>query len=476
MSRSRMSVVVFSLALISTLGAGFAGASETEGLPAAEWLIATVDDTREVGYNVSVAVDPETGHTYISYYDGDYGDLWLAWTGTPVGNCGPNNTWECRIVDSDGIVGKYNSIAVGGPAGPFANIFITYYDVLNGSLKVFEGEVNRGTGEVTGGTYVISEGDPGSNTFFGTETSVGLSGSGTPHIAYQMEAFGEDGVMYAFRVSPGTGNCGHGNAAGYWQCIIVESKDGIGDFIDIDVGAGEVPSIAFSTAHEAHPYPMIATLGGTGTLCDANNGWSCTKIRPDDIYDDTGDYLSFEIPTGGEKHLAYRNSTQGSLEWAKFVGPFNGNCGPGDDSYQCEWIDGIGPGTSPAGIDMKIDSDGNPIIAYQDLESGSEDLKIARPTGGLGWPAAANCGPLNPVYLPTWFCETLEEGSVASSYAYGGLSIALNTNDEAAVAYREYYFDSATYSGRLKIALESISIFLDGFESGNTTRWSEVVP
>ena len=113
--------------------------------PASDWLIATVDAIREVGYNVSVAVDPETGHTYISYYEGVDGDLWLARTGAPVGNCGPGNTWECQVLDSTGVVGKYSSIAVGG-TGPVASLYICYYDVTNGSLKVVEGSVERSNG------------------------------------------------------------------------------------------------------------------------------------------------------------------------------------------------------------------------------------------------------------------------------------------------------------------------------------------
>ncbi len=117
MSQSRMAGSVSCVALIATLGATLAGASDHEALPAAEWLIATVDSTREVGYNVSVAVDPETGHTYISYYEGIDGDLWLARTGAPVGNCGSGNTWECRVLDSDSIVGEYSAIAAAGWIG-----------------------------------------------------------------------------------------------------------------------------------------------------------------------------------------------------------------------------------------------------------------------------------------------------------------------------------------------------------------------
>ena len=86
-----------------------------------------------------------------------------------------------------------------------------------------------------------------------------------------------------------------------------------------------------------------------------------------------------------------------------------------------------------------------------------------------------NCGPDSGI-MYEWFCETLEEGSIASSYAHGGLSIDLTANDEAAVAYRELFWDTVIEKGRLKIAIEPFSIFLDGFETGNTSRWSAAVP
>ena len=455
------------------VGAGPALASEPEGYPASEWLLEYIDVTREVGYNVSVATDPFTGDTYISYYEGTVGgDLWLARTGAPTGNCGPGNTWECQLLDSAGIVGKYSSIAVGGPVGPSANIYITYYDALNGSLKVFEGEVDRGTGVLTGDTYVIESGDPGNTVYMGTETSVDLSGSGTPHIAYQVDVGAAQAVKYAMRVAPGTGNCGEGSGAGYWQCSNVQLDIGIGDFIDLDIGPGGIPNIAFSTTNETYTYPMIATLVGSGGTCNNTDLWTCAPIR--NVNEDTGEYLAFEIATGGVKQLAYRNATMESLEWAKYVGPGSGNCGPGDDSYQCEWIDDIGPGGLPSGIDMKTDGDGLPIIVYQNASSGDRDLDIARPVGGLPG-SGGNCGPLSPFMEHMWLCETLDAGDINHAEAVGGLSIALNANDEATVAYREL-FGIPPDEGRLKVAMEPQSIFVDGFESNDTSAWTSTTP
>jgi hypothetical protein len=458
----------FILALSS--GAVFATEPAARDLssPASEWFIGIVDGTREVGYNVSVATDPVTGDMYISYYEGNDGDLWLARTGAPTGNCGPNNAWECQVVDSAGVVGKYSSIAVGG-SGPVASLYISYHDVTNGSLKVIEGGVTRATGVLTYSSYVVESGNPAGSVYRGTATSVTLAGDGTPHIGYQVNTFASQEVWHAVRVSPGSGNCGAA-AGDDWECSSVHVDAGIGGYIDIDVGPGGVTNIAFSTTMGTNTYPMIAIEVTWAGTCSAD-GWTCWSIEHPG--EDTGDYLSFEIANDGIKHLVYRNATTESLEWAFYADP-NGNCGPFQAYFQCEWIDDIGPGTSPAGIDMKTDSDGDPIIAYQDLESGYEDLKIARPVGGLPG-SGGNCGPLSAFMEHMWLCETLEEGNLSHSEAYGGLSVALNANDEAAVAYRELWGAPPT-DPRLKIALEPISIFLDGFETGNTSRWSAVVP
>lgn len=452
------------------------GAEGPEGVPANEWLIGTVDSTREVGYDVSVATDPITGDMYISYYEGDDGDLWLARTGAPSGNCGPGNQWDCQVVATSGVVGKYSSIAVSG-TGTIAAVWISYYDETFGHLKIAKWRIDRVTGAlVTAESYTVDPGDLGGTGIRkGTRTSVTINASGNPEIAYQV-TFTSDtrSVKHAYPVAPGTGNCGYGAGLDSWQCEGVHIADGIGDEVDIDVGPGGVTYIAFSVKNSGGGWlhPTIATDVGSGGSCSSGT-FQCAPIEH--FGANTGEYLAFEVAVGGVKHLAYRNETTDSLEWARYVGPGLGNCGPGDDSYQCEWIDDIGFETVPAGIDMKIDDNGQPIIVYQDQESGSEDLKIARPLSATPWGPVPNCGPDSGI-MYEWFCETLEEGTIASSYARGGLSIDLNAKDEAAVAYRELFWDTVTERGRLKIATEPISIFLDGFEIGNSSRWSATVP
>ena len=479
MCQSRSASLVFCVALIFTLGVSLAGASGTEALPAADWLIATVDDTREVGYNVSVAVDPVTGHTYISYYEGVDGDLWLARTGAQVGNCGPGNTWECRVIDSDGIVGKYSSIAVGGPYGVNETVlYIAYHDVTTGSLKVVHGSVNRATGALSITGDIIDLGEPAAGVVMGMQTAVTIGGLDTPHIAYQSEDTGVQVVKYATPVAPGTGNCGPGNT---WECSEVQHATGdytgVGDFLDIQLDNIGVPNIAFSTTGDTHDYPIVAHLVASGGSCNSGDLWECARIRHDLDTDDTGEHLSLWISPGGVRHLAYRNATIHSLEWAR-DGILDGNCGSGW-YWDCEWIDDIGPGASPSGIDI-LTAGYHPIIVYQDVEPtfGYHDLKVARPVEATSWGPLANCGPLSPgTHFRTWSCEDLDLGGLSHAEAEGGLSMAQFSNGEVVVAYRELFDPiSGPDEGRLKVAIEFQGLFNDGFESGDTTRWSAVVP
>jgi len=457
--------------LILGLGPGVVIALESEGAgesnPAADWFVGTIDAIREVGYNVSVATDPETGETYISYYEGVDGDLWLARTGAPVGNCGPGNTWKCQVLDSTGVVGKYSSIAVGGQ-GPLAKLFISYHDVNSGSLKVFEGEVDRATGVLSGAPYIVDQGTPAGGVYIGTATAAAISDSGTAHIAYQETSGATKAVKHATKVIPSFGNCGPGDS---WRCGTIHLDVEVGDFIDIDIAPDGDPVIAFSSASGNDAYPVIASRVASGGSCNSSDVWNCSFIHHS--WFETGEYVSIAIDDDS-LYLAYRNESTRMLEVASLVGAANGNCGLWD-SYQCDSIDDMGLGGVPSGIDMEIDDDGHPIIAYHDLELGFHDLKIAWPVGGLS--LLGNCGPLNALMLHMWRCETLNEGDVSHAEAYGGLSIALNANGEAAVAYREL-FDPilSPEEGRLKVALEPISIFLDGFESGDTLEWTDTVP
>jgi len=134
-----LSVILLLLAAGSSLArepqpAGPSEAVGVNAIPAANapWFNIDVDTIGDTGQYTSVAIDPSSGTTYISYYDATKEVLRVAVNVGSDGNCGPNNEWECQTVDSGADFGKYSSIAVNSDS---RIVGIAYYDATNGKLK-----------------------------------------------------------------------------------------------------------------------------------------------------------------------------------------------------------------------------------------------------------------------------------------------------------------------------------------------------
>ncbi len=103
------------------------------------WVTSLVDDTRKgmdsravCGRYNSIAVD-DSGYVHISYFDAstdsDDNDLKYA--------TNKSGSWVVTTLDSEGIVGMYTSLALNiGNVNRRGKIFISYYDMTNGALKL----------------------------------------------------------------------------------------------------------------------------------------------------------------------------------------------------------------------------------------------------------------------------------------------------------------------------------------------------
>jgi outer membrane protein assembly factor BamB len=142
----------------------------------ASWDIHIVDSGIGAGwpYNHiqnSIALDA-TERPHIAYRDDLSQDLkYAAWTGS---------TWVVETVDSAGNVGLGVSLAMDASGG----VFISYRDLTNGTVKI---AVNQGSGWQI---EVVDTGLGGSN-WDQSFTSVALSSSGSPTIAYYDAANGD---------------------------------------------------------------------------------------------------------------------------------------------------------------------------------------------------------------------------------------------------------------------------------------------
>jgi len=424
----------------------------------APWFIETVDSTGDIGRHASVAVDPGSGMTFISYHDRDEGGtLNLARYLGSGGDCGPDNAWNCQLLDSFGSPGEYNAIAT-YPSGDGVKIIVSYYNSVLGALKYVDGYAEGS--DFSWSVHTIDSGDPPGGILAGLHTSVKFDSAGVPHIAYQRYGISsiEEEQWYAYWVGNGTGNCGEVSVADDWQCGAIHSDEGVGMHASLDLDGDDDPSIAYYDSIRGHPW--VAQYIGAGGNCGPSNDWYCRKVHRPTL--DIGQYVSLYVEDSGLPHIAYHNVTNGSLEYAEWVGS-GGNCGFNGASLQWQWqcdeIDDTGTSLTSMGVAIAGDEAGYPIVVYQD---GSEDLapaalKMARPHVALDPNVVPNCGPQD-LFL-TWRCDIIDGGGSYADEA-GSASLFVNSAGLATIAYHELDTYAYPVEGNLKAAYQRLQVFL----------------
>ena len=405
-----------------------------QAAPSLSWKVQTVDAALDFGQYVSTAIDPGNDIPYISYFDATSGHLRLASPVTSPANCGPNNSWWCRTVDSNPKVGKYSSTAI-SKSGSTWKLGISYLDETNHSLKY---AVYTCFGSICGWTFETIDSPLAPPRF----TSLTFDSDLLPHIAYQSDCGPScSSLKYASYVGSG-GNCG----AGKWRCDTVKNVG--------YAGYGLYPSLALNGSNRpriAHYDSFFGNLGyawdcGSGSCgnCGPGNTWQC------DVMDSTGNvglFPSLHIDKGASDNarIAYYDSTNGKLKYVTIPGTI-GNCGPlffGIRIWQCDVIDNMGASlTGYAGVSLGVDPAGKPLIAYLDASDPQTPtlLKVAQPTS---LPGNGNCGP-----IANWECATVDGGG---SWTNEGsfVSLAFNSTGKPIMAY--YEEDNYT-DGNLKVA------------------------
>jgi len=417
--------------LLLAVGAGLAyGPQPTESSEAVDlsadlaanfpWVNIEVDTPGSVGQYTSVAIDPSSGKTYISYYDATKEALRMAVNVGSGGNCGPNNDWYCQYVDSLGNVGMYSSIAVNPLTG---GIGIAYYDATNGKLKYAYCASTPACSSWS--RYTVDKGIfPVS--FAGLYTSLKFAPNGRPIIAYYFDnPSGVDALKMAYHMFEGEqGNCGYDGAVvnQEWQCDTIQTGEGVGQYASLALdGTGHV-HIAY---YDAANGDLWYATSRNGTNCGPNgNTWLCYPV---DSINDVGQYASLYVDKPyNHFHIAYYDATIDALKYAVDVDS-DGNCGVGG-SAQCDEIDSMWTGSHPMGVSMAEFYAGYPIIAYQS-QAGS--LNVARPAAVMPG-KILNCGP----GLSTWYCETIDRHNPYIPYRQGDfVSIAVDPDGLATVAY-----------------------------------------
>ncbi|MBE9473696.1 MAG: hypothetical protein IMY85_02310 [Chloroflexi bacterium] len=406
----------------------------------ASWFNIEVDTPGNTGQYTSVAIDPVTDTTYVSYYDFTNKTLRMAMNrGFGVGNCGPNNSWLCQTIDSSYGVGKYSSIAVNPSTG---GIGIAYYDATNGNLKYAHGEICP--------TCIWSKDIIDKPLSFpldskGQYASLKFDSNGRPSIAYYFEiTSGIDSLMVATYLGA-SGNCGYGPQANKWQCDIIISGEGVGQYASLAIDALGNRHIAY---YDGVNGDLEYARTGNPANCGPGNIWLCYPV---DAASDVGKYASLYVDNGGHFHIAYYDATADKLKYAVDLGA-GGNCGI-FGSAQCDTIDSMPAGSHPLGVSMAEDAADYPIIAYQSVDG---SLNVARPVPALGLSGGGgNCGPENP--FSTWYCKTIDPSGIWIPYRNGDfVSIALSQSGLATIAYHEFITSSG---GNLAVSYQRFQIF-----------------
>jgi hypothetical protein len=407
---------------------------------------------------------PGTNRAWVAYYDATAGDLRLAhYTGPDAegNNCGPDNAWVCETVpdpDRDtNDLGKHNAIAIHKNSLLLGTwkVGITYQDTTSGSLKL--AEYSCSPFPLPGGcSWSFTRIHLGSVAFkAGFYTSLVYGSNGKAHIAHYVSSLlSIDSVHYVYPVSSG-GNCGEGSAAGKWQCDLIESGEGMGRFVSLDLSLTDEPYLSYYDG-DGKDLKYAWAIDG-GNCGPGGNTWRCIVIDSDG---DVGKYPSLFLPraAGETARIAYYDVTNKKLKLA-YIDNDNSNCG-GPFPWRCITLDDMGDDPGVRSISLSAHQN-TPLIAYRSkpADPSQGELKIAHPQF-LG-----NCGPsvsIPPVTIKSWRCTTLDtglrvQGGFPPTFSFHDVgrypSVVLNSSGLATISY----YDAT--SGDLRITYQLMQLY-----------------
>jgi hypothetical protein len=300
---------------------------------------------------------------------------------------------------------------------------VSYYDMTNRALKA--AIYTCYVGSCAWNTVTVkSPGAPEIST--GLYSSFKFDSTGNAAIAsFSYNSLSLSSILIYTHQVPGAGNCGEGGAAGLWDCREFSFGAGEGRYASLDFSYDDVPYIAYYAAHDGDLGLIIITPNG---MCGPDFGWYCYDL---DGWDgtDVGLFASLIAPhySGDVYRIAYYDKTNGHLKYY-------------DPSWGPVVVDYMGTSISPMGISMKIDKDGNPVIAYQKINSefSPPTLNIVRPYLEYSDQPYGNCGDNPPGYLfAYWFCSTLDNGGQYTNET-DFTSLVINSQNMVGIAYTEY--------------------------------------
>jgi hypothetical protein len=448
--------ILFGLAFCAALAAaalleGLASGASSTSLASAPWKkeFVPIYDDDSVGQHVSMAPDGSGGAAIAYQTTTTPGVVVTHWE--PGGS---TDLWNLPPL-SPANPATYNSIALYRPGDGTTKVVTVYYDSDGYDLYYSIRRYNAQWSTLSSESGYIDEGSAGAQR--GLYPSVAFDSTGVAHVAYYKNSpMGTDDALWYARYVGSGGNCGYDDdLEDYrWECEEVHGGDSLGRYASLAIDGSDNPHIAYYDGGTGGPF--VASHNGVSWA--PRNVWRASL--------DTGPHISLAVGDGGDLHVAYYNATSATLEYATWLGVNGGgNCGLNTSSSKYEWqcneIEAVG--TFDSGvvrpIDIGLDGDGRPVIAYQDAGGSEELLKVARPMLAYvgGSLPVANCGPA-PVVLPTWYCETVSSGEAWLSETGSAVALGVNSAGLATLVYRQH----SDLSGEdyLRVAYQRARVYL----------------
>jgi hypothetical protein len=210
---------------------------------------------------------------------------------------------------------------------------------------------------------------------------------GNAHVVFVTKSNNHYKLTYAHETSTTTDTCG---GTVYWQCDVIQDVigDQLGGQPTIVINASNSPRILYynSAMDLMLAYPKPAFVPGT---CLPDLTFRCVFIS-NEIQSDSDMDMAIDIDSS-QPHLAWTFTDSLSQTWvyhARYVGT-GGNCGHDAyynylthqvdyaDRWECHFAGSIGLDPPYKDISIAVDSNNNPVIAYNTDNGSNYDLYVS---------------------------------------------------------------------------------------------------